>query len=252
MRKKPLVVFDVETTGVKPATDRIISLSAVWRDGDDVYVANFLVNPGCKIPKEASDVHGITDEMVKDAPLFADVAKDIWEVFKGADVGGYNSNRFDIPILAEELARCGIDFDEPGRKCYDAFVVFRKMHPRDLAAAYREYCGKILEGAHDASVDATATFEIIEAQMLMHDEVADINDAHEFCEFGDRVDYAGHVIMKDGVPCFAFGKHINRPVLYDDETRGYAAWMISKDFPETTKTALKKILGWDKQEEMAF
>jgi DNA polymerase III subunit epsilon len=245
MKDRPLIVFDLETTGTDPAKDKVVSFAAVWRDedGDEISV-HYLINPGRPIPKGASDVHGITDEMVADRPTFDHFAKDIAEIFDGADVGGYNSNRFDVPMLAEELARCGIDFHDPERRFYDAFVVFRKKHPRDLAAAHMTYCGTQLEGAHDALCDAEATLHIIEAQRLMHDEVHDIEDAHEFCEFGERLDFAGNLVMKDGKPCFGFGKHKDRPILLDHETRGYADWMLRSDFSEVTKNALRRVLGY--------
>jgi DNA polymerase III subunit epsilon len=243
--ERPLIVFDLETTGVDPVKDKIVSFAAVWRDegGDEVSV-HYLVNPGRPIPKGASDVHGITDEMVADRPTFDKIAKDVADIFKGADVGGFNSNRFDVPMLAEELARCGIDFHDPARRFYDAFVVFRKTHPRDLAAAHMRYCGTTFEGAHDALCDAEATLHIIEAQMNEHEDVVgDIEDAHVFCEFGERLDFAGNIVMKDGVPCYGFGKHKDKPVMLNYETQSYADWMLKSDFSEVTKNVLRRILG---------
>lgn len=243
--ERPLVVFDVETTGVDIAKDRIITLAAVWRKGDEVLTREFKVNPGVPIPAEATAVHGISDDDVKDWPSFKEVAAEVLEIFKDADIAGFNSNKFDVPILAEELERAGLSLYDPNRKFIDAFVIFRKKHPRDLAAAYLTYCGRVLENAHDAMADTEATFEILEAQMAAYaDEFPDRKSLHDYCEFGNRADFTGHLVWgDDGRLMFNFGKWAGKAVTHDHETIGYAEWMLSKDFSNTTKAILRDCLA---------
>jgi DNA polymerase-3 subunit epsilon len=163
---KPLAFIDLETTGTNPGLDRIVEIAVVkiLTDGTRI-VKRKLVNPGIPIPKMSSDVHGITDEMVKDAPGFKQVAHEVKQMLDGCDLAGYNSNRFDIPLLMEEFLRAGVDFDMRNRKLLDVQNIFHKMEPRTLGAAYRFYCSKQLDGAHSAEVDASATYEILEAQL---------------------------------------------------------------------------------------
>ena len=163
---KPLAFIDLETTGVNLGLDRIIEIAIVkiLTDGTK-NVKRKLINPGMPIPKTSSDVHGITDEMVKDAPPFKQVAQELKQMLDGCDLAGYNSNRFDIPLLMEEFLRAQVEFDMRNRKLLDVQNIFHKMEPRTLGAAYKFYCNKVLEGAHGAEVDATATLEILEAQL---------------------------------------------------------------------------------------
>lgn len=164
--KKPLAFIDLETTGVNLGTDRILEIAIVkiLTDGTRS-VKRKLINPGMPIPKASSDIHGITDDMVKDAPLFKQVAQELKQMLDGCDFAGYNSNRFDIPLLMEEFLRAQVDFDMKNRKLLDVQNIFHKMEPRTLGAAYRFYCNKTLDGAHSAEVDASATYEILEAQI---------------------------------------------------------------------------------------
>src|SRR6187200_3251465 len=163
---KPLAFIDLETTGVNLATDRIIEIAIVkvLPDGKRS-VKRKLIHPQMAIPKQSSDVHGITDEMVKDAPAFKEVAQELKQMLDGCDIGGYNSNRFDIPLLVEEFLRAGVEFDMKGRKLVDVQNIFHKMEQRTLGAAYKFYCNKNLEGAHCAETDASATHEILIAQL---------------------------------------------------------------------------------------
>ncbi|MBK5270778.1 MAG: 3'-5' exonuclease, partial [Bacteroidia bacterium] len=163
--KKPLAIIDLETTGINPGSDRIVEIAIVkvLPDGTKT-VKRKIINPEIPIPKVCSDLHGITDEMVKDAPVFKQVAHELKQVLDGCDIGGYNSNRFDIPLLVEEFIRAEVDFDMKGRKLVDVQNIFHKMEQRTLTAAYKFYCNKELNDAHSAEVDASATYEILEAQ----------------------------------------------------------------------------------------
>lgn len=238
---KPIVFFDLETTGTSVVNDKIVSIALILitPNGSETHTS-FLVNPGIPIPKEASDVHGITDDMVNEKPMFADIANGIFDIFKGADVGGFNSNSFDVPLLAEEFARCGLDFMSEKRRFFDAFMIFRKKERRDLTAAYQRYCGKELEGAHDAMVDIKATLEVFRAQMKEYPELKDLDTLHEFCEFGDRADFTGHLVYDNGVLTYNFGKHKGKPVKQESS---YAVWMLNQDFSSVTKNLLKKELN---------
>lgn len=242
--KKPLAFIDLETTGVNLGTDRILEIAIVkiLTDGTRS-VKRKLINPGMPIPKASSDIHGITDDMVKDAPLFKQVAQELKQMLDGCDFAGYNSNRFDIPLLMEEFLRAQVDFDMKNRKLLDVQNIFHKMEPRTLGAAYRFYCNKTLEGAHSAEVDATATYEILEAQIEKYPDLGNTVDTILKVIGEDQVvDFARRFVMENGVEVFNFGKYKGRPVadVLKSEPQ-YYDWMMKGDFPQHTKQKLTEI-----------
>lgn len=242
--KKPLAFIDLETTGVNLGTDRILEIAIVkiLTDGTRS-VKRKLINPGMPIPKASSDIHGITDDMVKDAPLFKQVAQELKQMLDGCDFAGYNSNRFDIPLLMEEFLRAQVDFDMKNRKLLDVQNIFHKMEPRTLGAAYRFYCNKTLDGAHSAEVDASATYEILEAQIERYPDLGNTVDSILKVIGEDQVvDFARRFVMENGVEVFNFGKYKGRPVA--DVLRSepqYYDWMMKGDFPQHTKQKLTEI-----------
>ena len=243
---RPIAFIDLETTGTNLATDRIVELAIVRvsPDGSSV-VKRKIINPLMPIPKGASDIHGITDDMVQTAPTFKQVANEVKQFLENCDIAGYNSNRFDIPMLVEEFLRAGLDFTVDGRKLLDVQRVFHLMEQRTLSAAYKFYCQKILEGAHGAEADATATFEILCAQVERYPELGlTVEDICKFCGEEDLVDFARRFIKIDCVEVFNFGKHKGRPV--EDVLRAepqYYDWMMKGDFPMHTKQKLTEILN---------
>jgi DNA polymerase-3 subunit epsilon len=242
--KKPLAFIDLETTGINLGTDRIVEIAIVkiLTDGTRS-VKRKLINPGIPIPKSSSDIHGITDEMVKEAPLFKQVAQELKQMLDGCDFAGYNSNRFDIPLLMEEFLRAQVDFDMKNRKLLDVQNIFHKMEPRTLGAAYRFYCNKTLEGAHSAEVDASATHEILEAQLEKYADLGNTLDSILKVIGEDQiVDFARRFVMENGVEVFNFGKFKGRPVadVLKSEPQ-YYDWMMKGDFPQHTKQKLTEI-----------
>ncbi len=242
--KKPLAFIDLETTGVNLGTDRIVEIAIVkiLTDGTRS-VKRKLINPGIPIPKASSDIHGITDEMVKDAPLFKQVAQELKQMLDGCDFAGYNSNRFDIPLLMEEFLRAQVDFDMKNRKLLDVQNIFHKMEPRTLGAAYRFYCNKTLDGAHSAEVDASATHEILEAQLEKYADLGNTLDSILKVIGEDQVvDFARRFVMENGIEVFNFGKYKGRPVADVLKTEPqYYDWMMKGDFPQHTKQKLTEI-----------
>ena len=242
--KKPLAFIDLETTGVNLGTDRILEIAIVkiLTDGTRS-VKRKLINPGMPIPKASSDIHGITDDMVKDAPLFKQVAQELKQMLDGCYFAGYNSNRFDIPLLMEEFLRAQVDFDMKNRKLLDVQNIFHKMEPRTLGAAYRFYCNKTLDGAHSAEVDASATYEILEAQIEKYPDLGNTVDSILKVIGEDQVvDFARRFVMENGVEVFNFGKYKGRPVadVLKSEPQ-YYEWMMKGDFPQHTKQKLTEI-----------
>jgi DNA polymerase III subunit epsilon len=241
---KPLAFIDLETTGVNLGTDRIIEIAIVkiLPDGNRT-TKRKLINPGIPIPAASSEVHGITDDMVKDAPTFKQTAQELKQVLDGCDLAGYNSNRFDIPMLVEEFLRAEVEFDMKGRKMLDVQQIFYKMEPRTLSAAYQFYCGKALDGAHSATVDATATYEVLESQLQRYANLGTTIDSI-LKAVGEEpiVDFARRFIWENGVEVFNFGKFKGRPVA--DVLRAepqYYDWMMKGDFPQHTKQKLREI-----------
>ena len=243
--KNPVVFFDLETTGVNIATDRIVEISylKVYPNGNETS-KTMRINPEMIIPKEASDVHGITNEDVKDCPTFKQVAKEIAADFEGADIAGFNSNRFDVPLLAEEFLRADVDLDMTRRKFIDVQVIFHKMEQRTLVAAMKFYCGKELEGAHSADADTRATYEVLQAQLDRYPELEnDIAWLSEFSSHTNNVDFAGRIVYDDkGVEVFNFGKYKGIPVVEVlRRDPGYYSWILQGDFTLNTKQVLTRI-----------
>lgn len=243
--KKPIVFFDLETTGINIAKDRIVEISILKvHPNGNKESKTWLVNPEIEIPKEASDIHGITNEKVVNEPTFKMLANQISDMIKGCDLAGFNSNRFDIPLLAEEMLRADVDFDMNNRVSVDVQVIFHKKEERTLSAAYQFYCGKDLENAHSAEADTNATYEILKAQLDKYDDLEnDIKFLNEFSTFNKRADFAGFIMFNDeGEEIFTFGKykgHKVKDVLEKD--KGYFSWIQNADFPLYTKKVLTAI-----------
>lgn len=242
---KPICFFDLETTGTDISKDRIVEISVlkVFPNGNRES-KTWLVNPTIPIPKAASDVHGITDECVANEPTFRELAKTIHNMIKDSDLAGYNSDRFDIPLLAEEMLRAEVDFDLGNRVTVDIQTIFHKMEQRTLSAAYKFYCGKTLDNAHSAAADTNATYEILKSQLDRYPELE--NNMKKLSEFTSRkqaVDFAGFIVLNDkGEEIFTFGKHKGRKV--EDilqEEPGYFGWILNADFPLYTKKVLTAI-----------
>jgi DNA polymerase-3 subunit epsilon len=242
----PICFIDLETTGINVSVDRIVEIAIIKIAPDGTkLVKRKLINPEMPIPKGASDVHGISDEMVKDAPTFKAVANEIKQFIEGSDMAGYNSNRFDIPMLNEEFLRAGIAIDMESRKLLDVQKVFHMMEQRTLSAAYKFYCDKTLEDAHTAEADAMATFEVLEAQLQKYPQLGNTVDAIvKFTGEDKIVDFARRLIYENGVEVFNFGKHKGKPVIQVlREEPQYYDWMMKGDFALHTKQKLTEILN---------
>jgi DNA polymerase III subunit epsilon len=243
---RPLAFMDLETTGVNLASDRIVELAIVkiLPDGSEVRKRR-LVNPEMRIPAESSAIHGITDEMVKDAPTFREIANDVRQFLDNCDLAGYNSNRFDWPMLVEEFLRVGLAFDVNGRRMLDVQRVFHVMEPRTLAAALKFYCQEELVNAHSAEADAYATWKVFNAQLARYEKLGDTLDS-VIQNIGDEpiVDFARRFVMEKGVEVFNFGKYKGRSVaeVLRNEPQ-YYDWMMKGDFPMHTKQKLSEIFN---------
>ena len=242
---KPICFFDLETTGVNVAKDKIVEISIlkVFPNGNKES-KTWLVNPERPIPAETTAVHGITDEKVANEPTFKELSSSIYEMIKGCDLGGFNSNRFDIPLLAEELLRADIDFDMKNSSAVDVQTIFHKMEKRTLEAAYKFYCDKNLDNAHSAEADTMATYEVLKAQLSKYEELEnDINFLADFSSHRDFADFAGFIgYNKEGEEVFNFGKHkgtLVEEVL--DKEPGYFGWLLNADFPLYTKKVLTRV-----------
>ncbi len=242
---KPIVFFDLETTGINIAKDRIVEISIlkILPNGNKES-KTWLVNPEMEIPKEASDIHGITNERVVTEPAFRELAGTVCDMIKGCDLAGFNSNRFDIPLLAEEMLRAEEDFDMKDRVAIDVQVIFHKKEERTLGAGYKFYCGKDLDNAHSAEVDTMATYEILKAQLDKYDDLEnDVKFLNEYSTFNKRADLAGFIQFdEEENEIFTFGKYKGKKVaeiLIKD--RGYYSWIQNADFPLYTKKVLTKI-----------
>lgn len=242
---KPICFFDLETTGVNITTDRIVEIAIlkVHPDGKEES-KRWLVNPERPIPKEVTAIHGISDADVANEPTFKELAKEIHNMIKDSDLGGFNSNRFDIPLLAEEMLRADVDFDMKNRLSIDVQTIFHKMEQRTLSAAYKFYCDKTLEDAHTAEADTNATYEVLKAQIAKYEELE--NNSKFLAEFSSRkkfADFAGFITYnKKGEECFSFGKHKGKRVedILEEEP-GYFGWLLNADFPLYTKKVLTAI-----------
>ena len=243
--KNPLLFFDIESTGLNVATDRIVEISAVkvFPDGH-TEVKTRRINPTIPISEESRRIHGISDEDVKDCPTFQQIAKSLAQWMTGCDIAGYNSLKFDIPMLAEEFLRAGVSFDFRKRKLVDVQNIFHKMEQRTLSAAYKFYCHKDLENAHSAQADTMATYEILMAQLDRYPDLQ--NDVHFLADFSTKTrfaDYAGRIVYNDkDIPVFNFGKHKGKPVTEVLRAEpSYYAWMMNGDFTLDTKNILTEI-----------
>jgi DNA polymerase-3 subunit epsilon len=243
--KRPLAFFDLETTGVDVAQDRIVEISIIKLNPDGFEeTLTELVNPGMPIPKESSDIHGITDDKVADKPNFKQLASKIKAFIGNADLSGYNCLKFDVPLLVEEFLRNDVDLDMKGRKVVDVQNIFHKMEQRTLVAAYKFYCNGDLANAHSAEADTRATMEVLLAQVDKYDELeGDVQMLHEFSRRGKAVDFAGHIIENEnGEPVFNFGKNKGKTVVEVLKAQpGYYSWMIDAQFPSYTKKVLTEI-----------
>ena len=242
---KPLCFFDLETTGINVSSDRIVEISVlkIYPNGNKES-RTWLVNPGIKIPQEAINVHGISNEMVVNEPNFSEIAHEVKSMINNCDLAGYNSDKFDIPLLAEELLRADIDFDIDNIHTIDVQNIFHKMEQRTLAAAYKYYCGKILDNAHSSKVDTLATYEVLESQLKKYSELEnDVKFLSNFSKRGKNVDPAGFIKLNENeIPCFSFGKHKGKSVEYVMQNEpGYFGWMLNADFPMYTKKVLTKL-----------
>ena len=243
---KPLAVIDIEATGMNLSTDRIIEIAIVkiMPDGRKT-VKRKLVNPEMPIPPAVTEIHGITDEMVKDAPVFRQVANEIRQFIDVADLAGYNSNRFDIPMLVEEFLRISLEFDMKNRRLLDVQKIFHQMEQRTLAAAYKFYCNGMLDNAHSAEADAVATWEVLQSQVERYPQQGLTVDSILKC-IGEEntVDFARRMIMENGREVFNFGKHKGRVVtdVLKAEPQ-YYDWMMKGDFPLHTKHKLTEVFN---------
>ena len=243
--KNPIVFFDLETTGTNINTDRIVEICylKVYPNGNEE-AKTLRINPEMHIPEASSAIHGIYDADVADCPTFKEVAKNIARDIEGCDLAGFNSNRFDIPVLAEEFLRAGVDIDLNKRKFVDVQTIFHKMEQRTLAAAYKFYCDKSLENAHTAEADTMATYEVLKAQLDRYPELQnDINFLSQYSSYTNNVDFAGRMVYNDkGEEVINFGKYKGRlveEVLKNDP--GYYSWIMNGDFPLNTKKILTEI-----------
>ena len=242
---KPICFFDLETTGIDISKDRIVEIAIfkVFPNGNKES-KTWLVNPTIPIPAVTTAVHGITDEKVANEPTFAELASTIYNMIKDSDLAGFNSDRFDIPLLAEELLRAGVDFDMKNRVSVDIQTIFHKKEERTLGAAYKFYCGETLENAHSAEADTMATYEILKSQFDRYDDLPqDMKSLSEYTTRKKTADFAGFIIIdKDGDEAFSFGKHKGVKVDKVLETEpGYFSWIQNAEFPLYTKKVLTAI-----------
>ena len=244
--KNPIVFFDLETTGTNINSDRIVEICylKVHPNGNEES-KTLRINPEMHIPEESSKIHGIYDEDIANCPTFKEVAKNIARDIEGADLAGFNSNRFDIPVLAEEFLRAGVDIDMSKRKFVDVQVIFHKMEQRTLSAAYKFYCEKDLDDAHTAEADTRATYEVLKAQLDRYpaDLQNDMAFLADFSAYNKNVDFAGRVVYdENGVEIFNFGKYKGVAVSeVFKKDLGYYSWMLNSDFTLNTKAVLTKI-----------
>lgn len=244
---KPIVFFDLETTGIDVYRDKIVQIGAIkiMPDGTKTEY-EWIVNPQMPIPKGASDVHGITDEMVKDAPTLGDIAQELATLFDNVDLGGYNIRNFDIPLLRAELHRIGLKIDFESAKVVDGMSIFKIQEPRTLAAAYKKYCGKDLVDAHDAIADIRATLAVVEGQLDAYEELPkDADGIHEFCfpSNPNAYDAEGKLIFVDGELTINFGKNRGKKLqTLSMEDPGYLEWILHGSFSENVKEAVRQAL----------
>jgi DNA polymerase III subunit epsilon len=243
--RNPLIFFDLETTGIDVANDRIVEISyfKIYPNGDEES-KTMKINPTIPIPEKVVAIHGIRDEDVRDAPTFNAIARSLAQTFEGCDFAGYNSNKFDIPLLAEEFLRADTDIDLKKRKFVDIQVIFHKKEQRTLGAAYKFYCDKVLDGAHTAEADTMATYEILKAQLDRYPDLPnDVDELAKYSSHNRNVDFLGRIVLDDDEKeTFNFGKYKGQRV--DDVLKkdpGYYGWMMNGQFPLYTKKVLTAI-----------
>jgi len=245
--KKPVAFFDIESTGLSVSNDRIVEIGIIKVNPDQSEESlTMRLNPQMKISKESEEIHGISQNDIKDCPTFEEASNKILNFIGDADLAGYNSNKFDIPMLLEEFTRAGLDFDMSIRKAIDVQNIFHKKEQRTLVAAYKFYCDKDIENAHSAEADIIATYEVLKAQLDKYPDLE--NDMDFLAEFSQNsknklLDFAGRLaINKEGIPIYNFGKHKDKTIkeVFIKEP-GYHAWMLNNDFPHYTKKVLKEI-----------
>jgi DNA polymerase-3 subunit epsilon len=242
---RPICFFDLETTGINITKDRIVEISIlkVFPNGTEES-KTWLVNPEMSIPAHVTAIHGITNEKVANEPPFKAIAKSVYNMIKDSDLAGFNSNRFDIPLLAEEMIRAEIDFDMKKRVAVDVQTIYHKKEERTLSAAYKFYCNKTLEDAHSAEADTNATYQILKAQLEKYEDLE--NNIKFLAEYSSRkkfVDFAGFIVYNEkGEECFSFGKHKGKTITEVLEKEpGYFGWLLNADFPRYTKKVLERI-----------
>ena len=243
---KPICFFDLETTGTNPGKDRIVEIAVLKLDiNNQKKEMVWRVNPECPIPEEASSVHGITDEMVKDQPIFKQISKEIYNFIEGCDLGGYNIDKFDLPLLVEEFIRSGIDVSSFVKvKTVDVQTIFFKKEPRDLSSALKFYCNKDHGNAHTALDDTIATYEVLLSQLDKYDDLEpSVDFLSTLTRRNKNIDFAGRIIEDDnGDAIFNFGKHKGKKVKEVlTEEKGYYSWMMNSDFPEYTKKVITQV-----------
>lgn len=243
--ERPLCFFDLETTGINITNDRIVEIAILKLNPDEkIEKKVWLVNPEMLIPKEVSEIHGITDDKVADAPTFKEISKTIYNFIKGSDLAGYNSDRFDIPLLMEEFLRSELDFETKNLRTIDVQTIFHKMEQRNLTAALKFYCNKKLENAHSAMVDTQATYDVLMSQLDRYSDLEpSISFLSDFTTRRKNADFAGYIVFnKKDEECFSFGKHKGQTVenILDKEP-GYFGWLLKSDFPLYTKKILTQI-----------
>ncbi len=241
---RPLAFLDLETTGINTQHDRIVEIAIVklMPDGERVR-KEMILNPTIPIPQQATDVHGISNEDVRDKPTFAEVANEIKQFIEDCDIAGFNSNRFDIPLLNEEFLRVNIDPYFKERKLVDVQTIFHKREPRDLTAAYKFYCDADLEDAHSALADTEATADVLLAQLERYEDIShNVTGLASYSEQSNYLDYARRIALEDEVPVFNFGKHKGKPVkeVFEKEPQ-YYDWIMKSDFAQDTKNELSKL-----------
>lgn len=242
--ERPIIFFDLETTGLNIVKDRIVELSyiKVFPDGHEER-DTMRFNPEMKMSEQVIAIHGITDDDVKDCPVFGEKAREIADIFRGCYIAGYNSNHFDLPLLAEELLRAGVDIDLKQNKTIDVQAIFFKKEPRNLKAAYRFYCGKDLEKAHSANADTEATYEVFKAQLERYNDLPDnMERLSNFTSGRPSADFEGKFIYSDGKVVINFGKHKDKQLeeVFEKDP-GYYGWIMQGEFPQYTKLMLTRL-----------
>ena len=243
--RRPIAFIDLETTGINVSSDRIVEISVlkINPNGIEEWMIS-RINPEMPIPPKSTEIHGITDADVANAPKFREIAKNLATFLEGSDLAGFNAIKFDIPVLAEEFLRVNIDFNFLKRKYVDVQVIFHKKEQRTLTAAYKFYCGRELENAHSSKADTQATYEVLQAQLDMYEDLEnDVEKLADFSSYNNLVDFAGRIIYdENGVEVFNFGKHKGKAVeeVFRDDP-SYYSWMMNGDFPLYTKKILTRI-----------